>query len=34
MARVELTPSAAREVDGLPLTIRARILRVIERLER
>jgi len=34
MARVELTPSAAREVVGLPLTIRARVLHVIERLER
>jgi mRNA-degrading endonuclease RelE of RelBE toxin-antitoxin system len=34
MARVALTPGAARELDRLPLSIRARVAKVFERLER
>lgn len=34
MPRVTLTPAAARELDGLPLTIRARMIVLFERLER
>ena len=34
MPRVTLTPPAARELDGLPLTIRARMIALFERLER
>jgi mRNA interferase RelE/StbE len=34
MARVTLTPAAARELDRLPLAIRARVAKVFERLER
>jgi mRNA-degrading endonuclease RelE of RelBE toxin-antitoxin system len=32
MADVRITPSAARELDSLPLPIRARMLKVFERL--
>lgn len=34
MARVSLTLAAARELDQLPLTLRLRVLKVFERLER
>lgn len=34
VARVSITPRAARELDELPLTIRGRVLAVFERLER
>ena len=34
MAPVTLTPWAAREMDRLPLTVRLRVLKVFERLER
>lgn len=34
MARVTLTPEAARQLDGLPLPIRGRVLTIMERLER
>jgi len=33
MPRVTLTPRAARELDGLPLTMRARMIALFERLE-
>jgi mRNA interferase RelE/StbE len=34
MVRVTLTPDAAAELDRVPLTIRARMIRIFERLER
>lgn len=34
MARVTMTPAAARQFDALPLAIRARVLGVFERLAR
>lgn len=34
MAVVSITPGAARELDGLPLTIKGRVLAVFERLGR
>ena len=34
MARVTITPGAAEQLDGLPLSIRARMARVFQRLER
>lgn len=34
MVQVSLTPAAARELDRLPIPIRARVLRVFERLGR
>ncbi len=34
MARVTITPQAARELEELPLTIRGRVLAIMERLER
>ena len=33
MARVTITPRAARELDELPLAIRGRVLAIMERLE-
>ncbi len=34
MARVTITPEAARQLEALPLPIRARVLKVFQRLER
>lgn len=34
VARVSISPTAARELDGLPLPMRGRVLRVLERLAR
>jgi mRNA-degrading endonuclease RelE of RelBE toxin-antitoxin system len=34
MARVTITPLAARELDELPLPIKGRVLAIMERLER
>lgn len=34
MARVTITPQAARELEELPLTIRGRVLAIMEQLER
>lgn len=34
VARVSLSPSAAREYEGLPLSIRGRVLAIFERLSR
>lgn len=34
MPRVTLTPAAARELEGLPLKIRLRMIALFERLER
>jgi len=33
MARVTMTPSAARQFDGLPLIVRVRMTRILARLE-
>lgn len=33
MARVSFTPAAARQLDALPLAIRARVLAIVERLQ-